>query len=69
MSRTIVHIPRISGHYSILTLRKELCKLEGVEDVKVDITTKEARIRWSEPATWEDIKSRLVQLGYPADSS
>jgi len=69
MSKRIVRIPRIRGHYSILTLRDKLCGLEGVEDVKVDITTKEARIRWSEPATWEDISAKLMELGYRPDSS
>jgi copper chaperone CopZ len=68
MSKRIVRIPRISGHYSIINLREELCKLDGVEDVKVDITTKQARVRWREPATWEDIESRLVKLGYPPNS-
>ncbi|MBN2379678.1 heavy-metal-associated domain-containing protein [candidate division WOR-3 bacterium] len=69
MSKKIVHIPGIRGHYSILTLREELCKLEGVEDVKVDITTREARISWKDPATWEDITTRLVELGFPHNSS
>ena len=67
MSKQIVRIPNIRGHYSILTLRQELTKLEGVKDVRVDITTKQARIMWNEPASWELIEAKLTEIDYPVE--
>jgi copper chaperone CopZ len=67
MNKRIVKIPHIRSHYCILTLRDELTKLEGVKDVKVDITTKKARILWNEPATWNGIEARLAEIGYPVE--
>jgi copper chaperone CopZ len=67
MNKKIVKIPAISGHFSILTLRNELGKLNGVTDVRVDITTKQARIMWNEPVTWDHIKARLTEIGYPVE--
>jgi len=67
MNKRIIRIPNISGHYFIVTLREELTKLDGVKDVKVDITTKQARIIWHEPASWEQIEKRLAEIGYPVE--
>lgn len=65
MEKKIVRIPSIRGHYCILTIRDELSKVEGVSDVKVDVTTKQTRIRWQEPAHWEKIEKVLNDIGYP----
>ncbi|TKJ43664.1 hypothetical protein CEE36_02980 [candidate division TA06 bacterium B3_TA06] len=65
MEKKIVKIPAIGGHYSLIEMRNELAKLEGVKDVKVDITTKQARFIWEAPATWEKIKERISAIGYP----
>lgn len=65
MTKKIVKIPAVNGHYSILSLREKLAELEGVKDVRVDITTRQARIIWDTPATWEAIKNKLVEIGYP----
>lgn len=67
MNKRIVRIPNIRGHYCILTLREELTKLEGVKDVRVDITTKQARIMWNEPASWEQIEAKLNEIDYPVE--
>jgi len=67
MNKRIIRISNISGHYSIVTLRKELTKLDGVKDVKMDITTKQARIIWHESASWEQIEKRLAEIGYPVE--
>jgi hypothetical protein len=67
MNKQIIRIPNIRGHYSILDLRQKLTKLEGVKDVRVDITTKQARILWDEPATWDQIKTRLIEIDYPVE--
>jgi len=64
MNKKIIRIPKIWSHFCILTLREELCKLEGVQDVKVDISTKQARVLWDAPATWEQISTTLKDINY-----
>lgn len=65
MEKKIVKIPAIGGHYSLVEMQAELSKIEGAEDVKIDVTTKQARFRWKEPATWEKIRERISAIGYP----
>ncbi len=68
MEKKIVKIPAIGGHYALIEMRNVLENLEGVKDIKVDITTKQARFMWEAPVTWNDIKERISSIGYlPAE--
>jgi hypothetical protein len=43
----------------------ELGSLENVTSVKADENSKMVDISWEEPQTWENIKSRLIEINYP----
>lgn len=65
MEKKIVKIPAIGGHYALIEMKSALANLEGVRDVKVDITTRQARFLWMPPATWDEIEERITAIGYP----
>ena len=46
----------------------ELGQLGGVTQVKADKDTKEVTVTWGDPATWEQIKALMAEIGYPAES-
>jgi len=62
-----IKIPAISCHHCKMTIERELGELEGVRSVEVDVDAKAARIRWDAPATWEQIKKTLTEIGYPPE--
>ena len=54
----------ISCAHCVMTIERELTALDGVDRVAGDLETKEVTIEWSEPATWDDIRSRLTEINY-----
>ncbi|MBC8461789.1 MAG: heavy-metal-associated domain-containing protein [Deltaproteobacteria bacterium] len=66
MEKTTLSIPTISCEHCVMTIKKELGKIKGVEEVKGDPKTKEISIQWDSPATMEKIKSTLKEINYPA---
>jgi len=58
--------PNISCSHCTGTIVRELGELAGVEAVQADAQTKQVQVRWSEPATWEQIQALLTEIGYPA---
>lgn len=66
MQEKKVNIPAISCHHCALTIDRELSEIPGVEKIEVDVSRKQLAIRWESPATWEIIKSKLAEIGYPA---
>ncbi len=65
MQEKKVRIPNISCAHCVKAIERELSGIDGVEDVNVDPTTKEAMIRWREPLAWETIRAALEDIGYP----
>ena len=50
-----------------MRIRREIGRLEGVESVEGDETTKTVTVKWHNPATWEKISATLNEAGYQAD--
>jgi hypothetical protein len=48
-----------------MTIKNEVSELTGVSRVDADKNTRMVTVEWSEPATWEQIKSLLVEINYP----
>ncbi len=65
MDKMIFKVKKLDGYSSILELKNELSRIPGFKDVKVDITTKQIRVIWDAPATWDEFQKRLVDIGYP----
>jgi len=43
----------------------ELGDLPGVQKVEADVDSKQVSVEWDAPATWDEIKDLLVEIGYP----
>ena len=66
MAQKTVLVPNISCGHCVMTIKRELSELAGVSSVEADENTKEVKIAWDQPADWDQIKSLLSEIGYPA---
>jgi len=67
MEEKTVHIPSISCGHCVMTIKREVGELEGVESVEGDEKAKTVTVKWHNPATWERISATLKEAGYQAD--
>ncbi len=58
--------PAISCEHCTATIQRELGELPGVAQVQADQKTKDVTVSWQAPATWEQIKALMAEIGYPA---
>ncbi|MDX1707931.1 MAG: heavy-metal-associated domain-containing protein [Desulfobacterales bacterium] len=66
MEKKTFSIPGISCGHCVNAIKTELNELEGVIKVAGDIVGKSVEVEWDAPATEEAIKSKLVEINYPA---
>lgn len=66
-TRTFI-APNISCHHCIQTITRELKALDGVREVKGDVTTRQVTVTFEAPATWDQIVAVLYEIGYPPAS-
>ncbi len=59
------HIPNISCHHCIHTIKSELTELEGVAAVEGDVSTKRVTITFDAPADENRLKALLAEINYP----
>jgi len=59
MQEKTVTIPNIMCGHCVMTIKRELGEIEGVKEVEADAATKKTRIRWDNPADWEQITMLL----------
>ena len=59
-------IPNISCGHCVAAVKDELSELPGVQAVDGDPATKAVTVEYEAPATVDQIKSRLVEINYPA---
>ncbi len=64
MEEKTVRIPAISCGHCVMTIKREVGELEGVNSVEADEKTKTATIKWQDPATWGQIADKLREAGY-----
>ncbi len=67
MTRKTFRVPNISCNHCVMTIKRELEKLEGVTQVSGNAETKEVSAEWESPATWDGIKSLLAEINYPVE--
>ena len=65
MQEQKVTVPKINCGHCTRTIESELEQIEGVESVSASPTTKEVTVRFSPPASWEQITSALREIGFP----
>ena len=61
------HIPAVNCGHCIATIKRELSYIDGIESVEGDPLAKDVTIRWRAPLTWELIRSKLIEIGYPPE--
>lgn len=59
-----VRVPAMSCGHCSSAIERELGNVDGVEVVSANVETKSVRIAWHDPATWDQIRSTLVEIGY-----
>jgi copper chaperone len=57
--------PSIHCGHCTMTIQRELGELAGVKSVKADPNTKQVSVSWDQPATWDQIRGLLEEIGYP----
>jgi copper chaperone CopZ len=67
MEEKKIHIPTISCGHCVMTIKREVEELEGVNSVEGDEKTKIVTIKWENPVTWDKIAETLKETGYPAE--
>ncbi len=69
MPAKTIRCPDISCGHCTATIQTELGQLAGVSGVFADPNSKEVMLSWEESdVSWERIRTRLVELGFPPDS-
>ena len=66
MEKITLSIPAISCDHCVMTIKRELGEISGIEEVEGDATTKKITVEWDAPANLEKIKSTLKEINYPA---
>lgn len=61
-------VPNISCGHCTATIQRELGELEGVTSVEADAASKQVKVRWQDPATWQKIEALLVEIEFPPAS-
>ncbi len=59
--------PAIHCGHCTMTIERELGEMGGVTQVKADPGSKQVTVTWGAPATWEQIKALMEEIGYPAE--
>ncbi|HET6445774.1 MAG TPA: heavy-metal-associated domain-containing protein [candidate division Zixibacteria bacterium] len=65
MESKTVTVPNISCGHCTHTIEMELADLAGVQTVKADRESRQVKVEWDQPATWEKIESLMVEINYP----
>ena len=65
MEEKKVNLPDINCKHCALAIDRELSDIPGVEKIDVDVAQKLLLVSWKPPASWEKIKKKLSEIGYP----
>jgi copper chaperone len=66
MNTVVYNVPKMHCDHCIHTVESELSELPGVEAVKASLADTKVMVRFSEPATEEQLKATLAEINYPA---
>jgi len=67
MESKTFRVPNISCGHCVMTIRREVGALPGVQSVEGDAATKTITVHWQAPATWERIREVLDEINYPPE--
>ncbi|MCS6849340.1 MAG: heavy-metal-associated domain-containing protein [Anaerolineae bacterium] len=67
MNTKTFRIPNIGCDGCIRTIQNELRDVPGVISVQADLATKTVTVAWNDPARWDAIRARLIEINYPPE--
>jgi copper chaperone len=67
MTQLIYSVPNISCGHCVASITNELKEIEGVKNISGDPQTKTITLELTSPATDDQVKAKLAEIGYPAD--
>jgi copper chaperone CopZ len=68
MSSKTVRVPNISCGHCVMTIERELARVDGVESVSAAQGTREVSVAWDEGRTsWEELRRVLQEINYPPE--
>jgi copper chaperone CopZ len=65
MNEKTFTVPNISCGHCVKTVEREVSELPGVMTVKAEEDTKQVKVQWNPPATWDEIEALLIEIEYP----
>lgn len=69
MNTLTVKAPDISCGHCVHTIQSEVGELSGVKNVVANEQTKLVTITYEQPATEQQLKELLTEIGYPAEAA
>jgi copper chaperone len=57
-------VPNIGCEGCVGKIKQELGQLAGVVRVDADADTQVVTVQWSDPALWQQIEARLIEIDY-----
>ncbi|MCX2727906.1 heavy-metal-associated domain-containing protein [Thermomicrobium sp. 4228-Ro] len=64
MVTRVYRVPDVSCQHCIRAITEELRKIEGIQDIEVDLTSKTVRVVSEETVPDERIRSGIEEAGY-----
>ncbi len=69
MESKTFQVPNIGCDGCVRTIKTEVAELAGVASVDANKESKQVTVQWQSPASWEQIKTKLVEIDYaPAEA-
>jgi len=65
MSSKTFTSPNISCGHCTRTIEMEVGQLAGITSIKAEADSRQVFIEWQAPASWDEIRALLVEIGFP----
>ncbi|MBW2411658.1 MAG: heavy-metal-associated domain-containing protein [Deltaproteobacteria bacterium] len=65
MKEKKIKISAMNCNHCVATINRELTEIIGIEDIDANLESRMVTIKWSSPASWEQISKTLTEIGYP----
>lgn len=62
-------VPNIHCGHCTRTIEMEVSEVSGVVSVQANPETRQVTVSWEKPASWQQIRSLLQEINYPAQES
>ncbi|RMG82137.1 MAG: cation transporter [Chloroflexi bacterium] len=69
MEKKTFKVPNIGCDGCVRTIKTELSELQGVQSVEGEANSKTVTVEYNEPATWEQIVSKLTEIDYAPENA